>query len=591
MTIQILILLIILLVTLLLFTFEWLPVDVVALGVLAVLILTGLLKPEQAYAGFGSETVVMILCLLILTAALVRTGTVEAIGQLLARQPGLNSGSALLVVMLSAVGLSSFISNTAATAFLVPIVMGMSRRLRLSATRLLMPLAFASILASSVTLVGTSTNIVVSGLLVRYQQAPIGMFELTVVGLPVAALGVLYMWWIGHRLVPDRSNPEDLTQEFNLRPYLTEITILNSSPFIGKTLSEAGLGRNLDLTVIRLIRDDQPIIAPRAQLRLMEGDELLVEGQAGEILKMQAAARLGVTEHPSLSDLDLQNQETQLLEVILMPRSPLIGHTLIDARLREQYGIQALAINRQSETIHRKIGSVPLRMGDVLLVQGLRNDLANLERNNTFRIMGTVDYRPPKQGQIRVAVAIFILSLLGAASGLLPITVALLLGVLMVFLTGCITPEEAYRDVEWKALILIGSMLAFGAAMETTGTAQYLANLIVGVSANLNPIWLLSGFFFLTVLLTQPMSNQAAAVVVLPVAIQAALQLGLNPRTFAIMIAVAASTSYITPLEPSCLLVYGLGRYRFLDFIKVGSLLTGMIFLLTIWLVPYFWPF
>jgi di/tricarboxylate transporter len=346
----------------------------------------------------------------------------------------------------------------------------------------------------------------------------------------------------------------------------------------------------LDLTVIRLIRGEDSYLVPQADLRLEAADILLVEGQRDNLLQLKNSARIGVEVSRMVTDMDLQTEDTRLAEVILMPRSPFIGRQLNNLGLRDQYGIQVLAINRHEETIHRQISQVTLRMGDVLLVQGPQTNLASLERNNTFRILGTIDDKTPNIKRAKIAVLIFASSILLAALNLISLPVAVLLGSLFAFLTGTITPQEAYNDVEWKALILIGCMLAFGTAMEYTGTANFLANQIVSLVGNANPIWLLSGFFFLTVLLTQPMSNQAAAVVVFPVAIQTAIQLGLNPRTFSVMIAVAASTSYITPLEPACLLVYGLGRYRFLDFIRVGSLLTILVYLVAVILVPLFWP-
>ena len=590
MTLDIALLLLILVITLVLFSFEWVPVDVVALGILLALILTGLLPPDKAFAGFGSDTVMLILGLLILSATLVRTGVVQLVGRSLMRRTGTEPNRMLLIIMVASAGLSSFISNTAATAFFIPIVIGMAHRARSDASKLLMPLAFASILASSVTLIGTSTNVVVSGLMTNYNMPPLGMFELTSVGLPIVVLGIAYMFFVGRRLIPNRTPPGELTEEFDLLPYLTEILILPGSPLIGKTLAESGLGRDLDLTVIRVIRGAESYLVPYADLGLESGDILLVEGQRNNLLELKNTARIGVEPDRGLSDIDLQTEGMHLAEVILMPRSPFIGRQLNELNLREQAGIQVLAINRHEETIHRQIGQVILRMGDVLLLQGPKANLVALEKNNTYRILGTIDDRVPNLRQARIAMLIFTGVIALAAVNILSLPVAVLLGALLAFLTGCITPQEAYNDVEWRALILIGCMLAFGVAMEFTGTASYLAGLIVKIVGNSNPIFLLSGFFLLTVLLTQPMSNQAAAVVVFPVAIQTALQLGMNPRTFAIMIAVAASTSYITPLEPACLLVYGLGHYRFLDFIKVGSLLTIVVYLVAVILVPVIWP-
>jgi di/tricarboxylate transporter len=253
--------------------------------------------------------------------------------------------------------------------------------------------------------------------------------------------------------------------------------------------------------------------------------------------------------------------------------------------------MQVLAINRHGETIRRKISQVVLQLGDVLLIQGNRTNIAALEADQSFRLLGTVT-KQTKLNKRRApfAIAAFAITLLLATLKLAPLPVAALGGVLVVFLSRSITPEEAYRQVEWKAIILIGAMLGMGAALESTGTASFLAGEIVKWFGAWDPRWLLSGFFMLTMLLTQPMSNQAAAAVVVPIAMQTAMHLGVNPRTFAIMIAVGASCSFLTPLEPSCLLVYGPGRYKFIDFVKVGSILTLIIYLIAILLVPYFWP-
>lgn len=588
---QIAILLVILGGAIILFSFEWVAIDIVALSVLLALILTGLLPADLAFAGFGSDTIILILGLLILTAALMRTGVIEMAGNAILSRTGDDPNRVFGVVTMAAAGLSAIMSNTASTAFFLPIVIGLARRAKVSASKLLMPLAFAAILASSVTLVATSTNIVVSGVMRQYGMPPLRMFELTPVGLPIVIVGVAYMLLIGRHLIPERTAPEELTEEFGLHPFLSEVVIMPESPLANKTLADSGLGRNLDLTVLRLVRGKDSILAPRANTTLMVGDVLLVEGRREEILKVKNTVGVDIKAEVKFSDPHIQTQDTRLVEAVLLPRSPLIGRTLKRLQFREKYGLQVLAIQRQGETIHEKISQVILKFGDILLVQGPLANITALEADRIFRILGSVGIKSSNTKRAPYTIAIFVGVLAAATFDLLSLPVAMLLGALLAFLTRCITPEEAYREVEWKVLILIGSMLSLGLAMENTGAAAYLAGLIVDLSGNSNPIWLLSAFFALTVILTQPMSNQAAAVVVVPVAIQAALQLGLNPRTFAVMIAVAASTSYITPLEPSCLMVYGPGKYRFIDFIKVGSLLTILIFLIAIVLVPVIWPF
>ncbi|MBK8986853.1 MAG: SLC13 family permease [Chloroflexi bacterium] len=590
MTLAILLLLIILAVALLFFSFEWVPPDVTALGVLLSLILLGLVPMEQAFAGFGSDTVMLLLGILIMTAALMRTGVVEVVSRKLLQFTGKRPASLLPATMLAVGGLSAFINNTAAAAFFLPVILGLSQRAKISASRLLMPMAFAAILASSITLISTSTNVVVSGLMTQSGLAPIGMFELAPVGIPVFLTGVLYMLFIGQRLIPEHPAPETLTESFDLRPYLAELRILPGSPLDGSTLAQSALGRNFDLTVLAIIREGQRQLDPPAEAVLRAGDALLVEGASDAILKIKDTAGIDIQADAKFSDVDLQGDGLRLAEVVLLPPSPFIGRKPKGLQIRERYHVQILAINRRTGVVHTKIADTRLQMGDVLLVQGNPKQIAGLQAENTFSVLGMVDAQRFDRRRAWTVIAIFGGALLLGSLKIVALPVAMLLGALLVFVTRCITPDDAYRQVEWKVLILIGSMLSLGVAMQTTGTAEFLANRLTALVGTWNPLWLLTGFFALTVLLTQPMSNQAAAAVVIPVALQTAVQLGLNPRTFAMMIAIAASTSYLTPLEPACLMVYGPGRYRFMDFLRVGGLLTVVVYLLAIVMTPLLWP-
>ncbi|HVR73988.1 MAG TPA: SLC13 family permease [Planctomycetota bacterium] len=591
MTAAMVILLVILLVAMLFFAFEWLPPDVVALGVLLALMLTKLISPEQAFAGFGNDTVLMIFGLFVLTASLQLTGVVEMVGRAILRQSGKSPDRLLLVIMISVALLSAFVSNTAATAFFLPITFGIASKAKQSVSRFLLPLAFASILASSVTLVSTSTNLVVSNIIERYQMPPIRMFELAPVGIPIAIVGILYMYFVGRRLLPDRSDVGTHAVDVGSHPYITEIMILPGSPLAGKTLAESGFTSDLEFEVLRVVRDNDQYLWPRRDLRLQEGDVLLVEGKREEILKIKDTAGIDIKVDAKLKESENAAEDSVVVEGILLSRSPLVGRTLKSFRFKERYGLQVLALNRPGGAIRRKMSRVPLKMGDILLVEGPLANIKLLEGVDTFRVLGAVDEARPNTRKAILALAIFSGAILAATLNLLPIAIALLVGVFLVFVTRCITPQEAYHEVEWKALVLIGCMLTVGTAMQATGAEKYLAQGIVKLFGSApSPYLLLSGFFFLTVILTQPMSNQAAAVVVAPVAIQTALELGHDPRAFAMMIAVAASCSFVTPLEPSCLLVYGPGRYRFSDFIRVGGLLTIITYGVAIVLVPLVWP-
>jgi di/tricarboxylate transporter len=571
------------------FSIEKIPTEVTALGLLLFLIFTGLLPPEEAFAGFSSDVVIMMFGLLILMAALDRTGVTDFAGRLILRQTDSSPLYILAIVMVSAVIVGAFMSNTAATAFFLPIAVSLARRERLSPAKFLMPLAFASILASSITLIGTSTNIVISGMMASYDMPSIRMFELAPVGIPIAAVGLIYMFFIGRHLVPDRI-PKDEVRDLSSRLYLSEMLIPDGSSLVGQTLRETGLGCDLDLQVLRVIRDDTRYIFPRATTRLEEGDVLLVEGKREGILRAETRADVDIRAEVKFAVDDLESERIALEEVILVPGTPLVGRTLKTLDFRNSYGLQVLAINRHGETLTRKMSHIRLGTGDVLVVQGDRKQIQALERQDLFRILSSTDRPRPKKDRAPISLAIFFGTLVAATANLLPLSVAMLLGALLVLATRCITPAEAYSQVNWTVLILIACMLGLGTAMETTGTARFLAGRIVDVVGTSHPTWLLSGFFIMTVLLTQPMSNQAAAALVLPIALQAASQMNLNPRSFAVMIALAASCSFLTPLEPACLLVYGPGQYRFFDFPRVGFVLSVLIYLISIMMVPLIWP-
>lgn len=590
MTFEIFLLLGLIAVALVLFSLDWVSSDVVALGLLLTLILTGLLPAQTAFSGFGSDTVVMILGLLIMTAALVKTGVVDLAGRAIVRHGGQRPALLLALVMVGCAGLSAFISNTAAMAFFLPVVLGVAAKAKVSPSRLLLPVAFASILTSSVTLISTSTNVVISGLSADAGLQPMGMFELTPVGVPVAVAGLLYMFFIGRFLVPERAPADGLLEHFGVRSYITEVLVLRKSPLVGSTIGEANLGRDMDLAIVRVLRKPDRALWPRSDLVIQAGDVLLVEGARGDVLKVKDTAGIEIRPDVELSDPDLRTEDSALVEALVVPGSRLVGRTLRGVSLRERYGVQVLGLNRHGRNILDKLSRVNLRVGDVLLIQGRTTGVTRLADAGLVSVLNAVSEKPQPRPKAWQAVAIFVGALTLAALNVVPLAVAVLLGAFAVFVAKCISTEEAYRALDWRVIILIACMLALGQAMLKTGAAQYLAEHVAALASGYSPRWLLAGFFLLTVALTQPMSNQAAAAVLVPIAIQTALHLGLNPRSFVMGIAVAASCSYLTPLEPACLMVYGPGRYRFVDFMRVGAPLVLVVFVIAMVLVPKFWP-
>jgi di/tricarboxylate transporter len=571
------------------FAWDRLPADVIALGVMLAVIAAGLLPTDKAFAGFSSDTVMMILGLLVMTVGLVQTGVVEIAGRYVFDFAGRNPAVFLPLIMVSVAVLSAFMSNTAATAFFVPLVIGYASKIGASPSRFLLPLAFASILTSSVTLISTSTNLIVSDLFGNYQQAPMGMFELAPVGIPIAIAGVLYVWLVGVRLIPQRDNqkPEEKIGE---RTYQADILIAEDSPLIGKSLKDAQLTEDAGLSVVKVVRDGTAHRrSALASLELAAGDELLIEGLRADLLKIKDINGLEFKADVHLADPEEEEEEKKtIVEGVLLPRSPLIGRSLRSLAFKERYGLEVLAIHRAG-SLPSSISSARLRMGDVLLLQGTPQNVKALEQGNLFNIFGSVQEERLNRGHAPFAAAIFILAIIAATMKLASLPVAMLGGAFLMLLTRCLSPEDAYRQIEWKALILIGALLSLGAAMEASGAGKFLAQQLIGIVGAQSHYALLTCFFVLTVALTQPMSNQAAALVVFPIAMQTAIEIGANPRTFGMMVAVAASCSYLTPLEPSCLMVYGPGKYQFFDFFKVGAPLTLIIYAIAILLVPMVW--
>jgi len=578
-------------VAILLFAWDRIPADVIALGVMLAVVATGLLPPDKAFAGFSSDTVMMILGLLIMSAGLIQTGVVDITGRYVFNLAGRNPAIFLPVIMVSVATVSAFMSNTAATAFFVPLVIGYAGKIGASPSRFLLPLAFASILTSSVTLISTSTNLVVSEILTRYQQAPMGMFEMAPVGIPIAVVGLLYVWSIGVRLIPQRED-QKAEEKIGERRYQADVVVVEDGPLVGKSLSDAKITADAGFTVVKLIRSKETVRGDKklADLDLQAGDELVIEGLRAHLLKIKDIDGLDFKADVHLADPNEEEEEDKtIVEGVLLPRSPLIGQSLRSLDFKGRYELQVLALHRAGR-VPSTISSARLRMGDVLLLQGTNSNVKALEQGNLFNIFGGVEAARLNRSRAPLAAAIFVAAIAAVTFKFASLPVAVLGGAFLMLLTRCLSPEEAYRQVEWKALILIGALLSLGAAMETSGAGRFLAQQLIGVIGADGPYRLLTCFFILTVALTQPMSNQAAALVVLPIAMQTGIELGVDPRPFGMMVAVAASCSYLTPLEPSCLMVYGPGKYRFSDFFKVGMPLTVLIYILAIVLVPWVWP-
>ncbi len=588
--------LILLVVAIVLFATEKIPVDIVALLLVMALVLTQVLTIQEAVAGFGNDIIITIGGLFVLVGGLAKTGVVDIIGRRMHRMAGNNVFVLTALIMMSAALSASVLKNTTTTAMFLPIIIGLAAKAKIPPSKLLMPLAFGAILGGSCTLIGTSTNLAVSGAIQRYGQQPFSMFELAPVGLVTLFAGMLYMLTIGRRLLPSRGGEESLTEQYKMRGYISELLVLPESPLVGKTIGEADLNQRLDLNVLGIIRTGEKINAPGSNERIRRRDSLIVEGTLSDILRVKEEAGLEIKPDFFLSDTELEGGNVELFEVLVLRNSRLSGQTLKSLAFRDRYNLTVLAINRHGRTFMNKLSHVTINFGDVLLVQGRRLGIDLLVGDNDVLILEDVTNVNTRFEKRKWAIAAFLLflglSLTKVIVGVeIPLAIAVLCGVMLLLATKTVQHNELYTLINFRVLVLIACMMSFGVAMEVTGSDKFLAAFINDYLGVLGPSAVLAGFFILTVALTQPMSNQAAALVVLPVAVKSAIALGVNPRTFIAAITYAASFSFITPLEPASVLVYSPGRYRFADFVKIGSILTVIVFIVAMILVPVFWPF
>lgn len=602
MTADIALMLAILAISVMLFIVDWLRIDVVALLVLLTLILIGFVTPTEAFASFGSPAVATLWAIFIVSGGLFHTGVANLVGNYLLRIAGTRI-TRLTGLLMAAVGImSGVMNNVGATAVLMPAVVSMSRRVRVNPSRLLLPLAFGSLMGGMTTLIGTPPNILVSDALRTAGLEPFSLFDFAPVGLTVLVVGTVYMVLIGRRLLPDRSPAEqlaevagpevDLVDFYRLGERLFRARIPYGSLLIGETLAESGLRQDFELSVIGIERRGEARLAPTKDFILRRGDVLLIEGMVDNLVWAEATGRVEVQPEVGVADKDLQSEAVGVAEVLLSPHSRLVGKTLSDIHFREKYNLSVLAILRDGRPRRTGLAELPLRFGDTLLVQGPRHNFRIVQREPDFVVLGGMEEAPiVRSRKAPLAAGLVLVMLVPVMAGWLPIMAgALLAGVLMV-ITGCLTMDEAYQSIEWKAVFLVAGMLPLGIAMENTGTAEYLARMMIDLVGGSGPMAILIGFYVMTNLLTQFISNAASTVLIAPIAIGVARYVGSDPRTLLMAVAVAASAGFLTPVgHQANVLVMGPGGYRFIDYVKVGLPLDLLTLAAVIIILPLVFP-
>lgn len=576
-----------LIVTVSLFVWERVSVDLVGLLVLLALIVAGILEPGEAFAAFANDIVVILVSIFIVSGALMRTGVMDWAALALSRLAGGSFVPILVTVMLVTALASTVLNNTVVTAVFLPAVVGLCRRTGIAPGKLLIPLAYASMLGGTCTLIGTSTNIAASGFLEQLGGEPFGLFEFLPVGGTMVIVGTAWVGLVGWRLLPATARPS-AEERMRERRFLSEIVLSPGAKLVGQTIGESGLEER-GLVVMQILRGGREIF-PDAWVRLEAGDTLVVHADRDSLLGVKETAGIDIKPEVTVGAPDRDDHPLHVVEAMVLPQSRFLGRTLADLDFRRRFGLTVLAIFRQGHRVLSELSRLRLHTGDVLLIQGPVERTKRLFEMQDLWILEELGPVVARRRKALWVAAAFLIALALAGAGVVPLAVAFLAAALFTVLSGCVAVEDAYALVDWRLIVLIATMTSFGVAMEHSGAAEFLAQGIVELAGPLGIPGLLVGFAALTMLLTQPMSNAAAALVVLPVAVSTAAGLGANPRSFAVLVTLAASLSFISPWEPSCLLVYGAGGYRVRDFVFAGVPLTLLSLGILVGLVMLLWP-
>ncbi len=566
--------------------------DLVAMMTLAALMISRVITPEQALSGFSNAATVTVACMFVLSAGLQASGVVQFLGdRLLKDGPARATGLSLLTGLV--IGpVSAFINNTAAVAIFLPLALRACQARQVSPSRVLMGLSFFAMMGGTCTLVGTSTNILVSSMAQQRGLRPFGMFEFSHLGLLLFLAGTVYLLTIGSRLVPDRIQPESLTEGFHLNRYLSEVVVLEGSSLVGKSLLEARLGERYDLEVLTLIRGGIIHGMPGESDVLKERDLLLVKAPAAALVRLRDTAGIGIKPGRHPDDVDLTSAESALVEVVISPNSILEGRSIKGLNFRHRFGATALAIRRHGADLREKIGRVPLRIGDELLLLAHRGNLERLKQDTNFVVLQELEVPVVRPLTALTAIGIVAAVVGVAAIGLYPIAETAIVGGVLMVLSGCLPVRKIYASVDWQVIFLLAGLIPMGIALETTGAAAQAVDGLLWLTGGLGERAVLSAFFLAASVLTGFMSNTATAALLAPLAVTCANTLGVDPRPFLIALTFAASAAFYTPIGyQTNLLVYGPGGYRFSDFLRAGLPLTLLYWILATLLIPEIFPF
>ena len=587
----------VILIALALFATEVFSVDLVAMLIMATLVLTGVITPQQGVDGFSNNATITVAFMFVLSAALLKTGALQALAHRLSQVFKRNYKLGLLMMMLLIAFISALINNTPVVAVFIPVVIQISYASGQSPAKMLIPLSYASIMGGMCTLIGTSTNILVSGIAEKEGLPGFSMFLLTPIGLLLLIAGMVYMFFIGIRLLPEQDYAKDMEEQFALRDYITEIELLEGTELNGARIMDSSLVKELEMDIIELVRGDTRFTMPPGDFVLQAGDMLKIRCDVQKVKALKE--RIKVVEDATLSvgGNSLAEKQTALVEPVVTAGSPFTDKTLRSLDFRRKYRGIPLAIRHRDEVLHEGLYELPLRAGDIILAEIKAHYIKELKQVESgvdapFVLLSQEPLTDFNRPQFRLVIGVIITMVALATMGVLPIMVGAICGVLALVLLRCLDMKEAYQAINWKIIFLLAGALSLGEAMKNSGLDRMIADGLIGQLGPWGPIAIISGLYLATSLLTEIMSNNATAALLAPIAISTAAQLELSPVPFLVAIALAASCSFMTPIGyQTNAMVYSAGNYRFADFFKVGAGLNLLFWLLATFLIPYIYGF
>ena len=597
MSIDIIIVLFIILLAFILFVSEALPIDVVALTVLSMLLITGQLTPAEGISGFSNPAVITIAILFVLSHALQKTGVLEylviKINQLVSKSLIIGLAVYLICIALA----SALVNNTAIVAIFMPVTIRMAEKYHISPSKVLMPLSYAAILGGTLTLIGTSTNLLVNSIFVNSgPYTPLGMFEFSKYGIFLLVVGLTYVLLIAYRILPSRTVTSSLTKSYHMGGYLTELKIGDDSPLVGGTTLDRQISQNYDVTILGIQRNKKIFSTNLRETPLEAGDIILVRGSVENFFRMKEVEQVYMLTDEKLNQEELTKEENLLVECLVTNQSDLVGQSLKAANFRRRFGSFVLAIRREGDILRKKIAHVILRAFDTLLVYGPSEKIREMRDSGGFILLTEVDRSLRKHRFWWLSIVVIIGVVFLAALSLVPILKGVIIGMAILLVARVISPLEAYNSINWQIIVLIGCLIPLGIAIQSSGTAKMIGDIMVNllrfVPVHQQAIFLLAMVYLVAMIFTEVSSNAATAIIMTPITIEASTNLGLDPRPFIFAICFAASASFITPIGyQTNLMVYGPGGYKFSDYIRVGLPLSITLWVMAVILIPILWPF